>query len=270
MTDSSYTVRQLGSTANESVSDNQPAKEPNNSLKNDILLFWHCAKCSDQVPPELSLREYANIEVGLTPDGIQVWCKRHEVNVACFSIAELANEVLRVRERREELEAEGKDAEDVDEDETEDDGPPVFLHREMAKENADSTFWRSHFVHHIDGDTLNLTRVNLYVGEGPSGEGGLAGCNPGDKQDVGDAQFELYEKVWYARTQQILAKIDAGTMKPLPKGTLGKLMAQAERIEKTYGKENLWPLSDLQHAYLLGKFSAINWLEGDEWDYLDT
>ena len=52
------------------------------NLSNEIEIFFHCGKCLDEKPDDLSPREFGSIEVGITKDGdIQVWCKRHEVNV---------------------------------------------------------------------------------------------------------------------------------------------------------------------------------------------
>jgi hypothetical protein len=48
---------------------------------NVIKLYVHCALCMDELPAGLSPREWAQLEVGFTKRGIQVWCKRHELNV---------------------------------------------------------------------------------------------------------------------------------------------------------------------------------------------
>jgi len=52
---------------------------------NRILLFIHCKKCLDEIRSGISgktsPRDYARNEVGLTEDGIQVWCVRHEMEV---------------------------------------------------------------------------------------------------------------------------------------------------------------------------------------------
>lgn len=44
-----------------------------------------CAKCSDDVlqgrSGGLAMREYAMLDIGFTPIGIQVWCRRHNCNV---------------------------------------------------------------------------------------------------------------------------------------------------------------------------------------------
>lgn len=54
---------------------------------NEIRAFVHCQKCLEEVIEKrergelISPREYAQLEVGFTVPGLQVWCKRHEVNV---------------------------------------------------------------------------------------------------------------------------------------------------------------------------------------------
>jgi hypothetical protein len=49
---------------------------------NEIRMFFHCRKCIGSIPPGQSPRTWARLEVGFTKLGIQVWCKRHECNVA--------------------------------------------------------------------------------------------------------------------------------------------------------------------------------------------
>ncbi len=56
-------------------------KERNIPVTNKIEAFFHCSQCLDEKPDILSPREYANLEVGWTKLGFQVWCKRHECNV---------------------------------------------------------------------------------------------------------------------------------------------------------------------------------------------
>ena len=54
-------------------------------IPNEIATFIHCKICLDEfyaAPIKgLSPREYSKVEVGFTNPGVQVWCKRHEVNV---------------------------------------------------------------------------------------------------------------------------------------------------------------------------------------------
>lgn len=51
------------------------------STDNEIAAFFHCAKCLREKPADVSPRDWAQLEAGWTPAGLQVWCKRHECNV---------------------------------------------------------------------------------------------------------------------------------------------------------------------------------------------
>lgn len=57
------------------------------SNANSMVAMLHCALCLDewkaneQVNRTMSPRDWAELEVGWTRQGIQVWCKRHECNV---------------------------------------------------------------------------------------------------------------------------------------------------------------------------------------------
>jgi len=49
--------------------------------KNQIQMFLHCKQCMDELPPEVSPRENARLEIGWTVHGFQAWCVRHDSNV---------------------------------------------------------------------------------------------------------------------------------------------------------------------------------------------
>lgn len=49
--------------------------------KNEIKLYMHCALCLTELPSGSSPQSFGSLEAGWTPDGLQVWCKRHDVNV---------------------------------------------------------------------------------------------------------------------------------------------------------------------------------------------
>ncbi len=51
------------------------------SAKMNITAFMHCGKCLKQLPKGVSPSDYADLEVGWTKEGFQVWCKRHQCNV---------------------------------------------------------------------------------------------------------------------------------------------------------------------------------------------
>ena len=46
-----------------------------------ISLYLHCARCLEDVPDRMAPRQWQDLEVGWTNDGLQVWCKRCDVNV---------------------------------------------------------------------------------------------------------------------------------------------------------------------------------------------
>jgi len=87
--------------------------------------------------------------------------------------------------------------------------------------------------------------------------------------ELSEAQEELFDKIWYNRHQNQAHKakqgIDGVTQKDI---AVGK--PAAKRIEKQYGKVNLGPYDDFEWGMLNGKLSAIRWVMGDEWDFLDT
>ena len=51
------------------------------SNENVIQMFMHCGLCVEEQPDGVSPREWGQLEIGWTSQGLQVWCKRHETNV---------------------------------------------------------------------------------------------------------------------------------------------------------------------------------------------
>jgi hypothetical protein len=47
-----------------------------------ISAYLNCSRCLVELPIGMSPREFKRLDVGLTRDGIQVWCVRHNVNVS--------------------------------------------------------------------------------------------------------------------------------------------------------------------------------------------
>ena len=57
---------------------------PVEALSLSIDSYVACTKCAKEladIEPKISLQDYAAIDVGFTNWGLQVWCRRHQVNI---------------------------------------------------------------------------------------------------------------------------------------------------------------------------------------------
>jgi hypothetical protein len=89
------------------------------------------------------------------------------------------------------------------------------------------------------------------------------------EDEIADAAEEFYEKVWWNRHQVAMERIEAGERKPYSPAIFEKAMAAAKRIEEKYGADNLgW--DTFEWGMINGKLSALRWVRGSEWDFLDT
>jgi hypothetical protein len=104
--------------------------------------------------------------------------------------------------------------------------------------------------------------------------------------EIMDAEHLLYRQVWYNRHQNVRISIDRGKHKMVTEAewkkypkrhqkmtvdTVWKMaLAAAKRTEDEVGLENLGPWTDFEWGMLNGKLSALRWVMGSEWDFLDT
>jgi hypothetical protein len=51
------------------------------SNEKEIGAYIHCGKCLRDIPAGVSPAEYARTEAGWTPRGLQLWCRRHDLNI---------------------------------------------------------------------------------------------------------------------------------------------------------------------------------------------
>jgi hypothetical protein len=107
---------------------------------------------------------------------------------------------------------------------------------------------------------------------------------PRSAGEIFSVSEELAKKIWYDRHQLFQQRIDAGLHRIVPDAEWKSSNAQgttmqsiwkgakksAEKVEKTFGKENLGPWSKFEWGMLNGKLSALRWCLGDDWDMLDT
>lgn len=86
--------------------------------------------------------------------------------------------------------------------------------------------------------------------------------------DLGEAEKQLTDRIWYIRTHRYL-KNPTPDLTATAKYTFEMLQAMQE-LETKYDPVNLSVESDYEWGLLNGKLSAIRWVLGDEWDMLDT
>jgi hypothetical protein len=88
---------------------------------------------------------------------------------------------------------------------------------------------------------------------------------------INEARAEFWDKVWWNRHQNWLYALETGqeTLGESQRTIFLQARLAARKIEAKYGKDNLgW--DDFYWGMINGKLSALNWVMGDEWDFLDT
>lgn len=129
-------------------------------------------------------------------------------------------------------------------------------------------------IREIDGDLLDeFTLGDEFVEQ------------PRKLSEILDAQMLLFRQVWYGRHHSLRHQVNTGEVKlvdeieysrrPSPQdlmthATWRSALAAAKRTEDEVGIENLGPWNDFEWGMINGKLSAIRWVLGSEWDFLDT
>ena len=70
-----------------------PKKTP---MPNVIMLYLHCTKCIEELPKGSAPNDYQHLEIGITEDSnLQVWCLRHDKEVAFFELSKHQKELIK-------------------------------------------------------------------------------------------------------------------------------------------------------------------------------
>jgi hypothetical protein len=104
--------------------------------------------------------------------------------------------------------------------------------------------------------------------------------------EILEAEHLLFRQVWYNRHWNLRSEIERGKRKVVSHEEWEKYprrrqktivdtvwagaLAAAKRTEDEVGLENLGPWTDFEWGMLNGKLSALRWVTGSEWDFLDT
>jgi hypothetical protein len=88
-------------------------------------------------------------------------------------------------------------------------------------------------------------------------------------KEILDAEQEFFDKIWHKRHLMLKSKVESGEEICVPE-IWKKALEAAKRLEEKYGQAQLGPYNDFEWGMLNGKLSALRWVLGDDWDFLDT
>jgi hypothetical protein len=89
------------------------------------------------------------------------------------------------------------------------------------------------------------------------------------RRQVQEAENKHFELLWYQRQLQCVEEEKEHPFDEESKIPLSGI-SDMERIEATYPPEELKPMTHYDLGMLEGKLSALRWVLGMQWDYLDT
>jgi len=140
-------------------------------------------------------------------------------------------------------------------------------HPDLAAFFADQ---RSGYFYGIEGlDTALVNNLGAEFTE-EAEETELVHEEPRTLAEILEAEKEFFDKIWYVRKLIHREKIEAGDAEPLPVGMDERMDDAMRAIEEQYGADNVGPWNDWGWGFVHGKLSALRWVLGSEWDFLDT
>jgi len=89
------------------------------------------------------------------------------------------------------------------------------------------------------------------------------------QDEILEAEQEFYDRLWYIRHNEILEEYRYKD--PHQAEELEKVGGpHARKLEERYGEANLRCDQGVGLGMVRGKLSALRWVLGNEWDFLDT
>lgn len=88
--------------------------------------------------------------------------------------------------------------------------------------------------------------------------------------EIQAAEQEFFDRIWYQRSLSHEWKFEGKGDHAGLKNLRRIAGPGRRRVEETYQGQNLGPYDDFEWGILNGKLSALRWVLGSEWDFLDT
>jgi hypothetical protein len=96
---------------------------------------------------------------------------------------------------------------------------------------------------------------------------------PRSLTEILKAEKEFFDRIWYDRKLVLQARIKEGLEKESPPDIKKGMLASMKRVEAKYGGKaamRKYYKDDFEWGMMNGKLSALRWVMGEEWDFLDT
>lgn len=88
--------------------------------------------------------------------------------------------------------------------------------------------------------------------------------------EIQAAEQEFFDRVWHERHFVFMARVKAGEVATAPE-VVRLATEAAERVRASYPSGEIRPVKDdFEWGMWNGKLSALRWVLGDDWDFLDT
>jgi hypothetical protein len=134
---------------------------------------------------------------------------------------------------------------------------------------------QSRYIYKVEGLDIFLSEYfgTEFLEEREEAEFIASAEEPRTLAEILDAEVEFFERVWYVRSMVRSSGEDDAA---LPNEIRAGMLAARAKVEARYGRKDLQkPIGRghdkaWEYGYINGKLSALRWVLGSEWDFLDT